>query len=135
MMQLPHQPLCTSILHRLLSFLFLCCPSASKKQADEPLINLPLHIELFVYDACLEWLGFWSPVSYQLKKKIKVPALSNQLLFYDSYKHYCEKKNCKILVWRISSYHLNIRIYMLGWIHIFLYLFLCSEFEVLNVAK
>lgn len=71
MMQLPHQPLCTSILHRLLSFLFLCCPSASKKQADEPLINLPLHIELFVYDACLEWLGFWSPVSYQLKKRLK----------------------------------------------------------------
>lgn len=97
MMQLPHQPLCTSILHRLLSFLFLCCPSASKKQADEPLINLPLYIELFVYDACLEWLGFWSPVSYQLKKKIKVPALSNQLFFYDSYKHYCEKKIVRYL--------------------------------------
>lgn len=54
------------------------------------------------------------PSVISIKKKIKVPALSNQLFFYDSYKHYCGKKNCKILVWRISSYHLNIRIYMLG---------------------
>lgn len=40
----------------------------------------PLYIKLFVYHACLEWLGFWSPVSYQLKKKITVPPLSNHAI-------------------------------------------------------
>lgn len=37
------------------------------------------------------------PSVISLKKKIKVPALSNQLFFYDSYKHYCGKKIVRYL--------------------------------------
>lgn len=59
----------------------------------------PLYIKLFVYHACLEWLGFWSPVSYQFKKKRLQfhHYLTMQLFFYDSYKHYCEKKFVRYL--------------------------------------